>query len=73
MLIEHLCLRCSGCSALDRHRRVTLRRRVEGLIALYGMYAARRGAQISDAVPALLVRPARSFEAFVTEYARVFR
>ncbi|MDB4872976.1 MAG: hypothetical protein JWL97_3980 [Gemmatimonadales bacterium] len=47
--------------------------RVDGLIELYGFYAAGYATATSDAVPVLSGRPARSFADFVAAHAGVFR
>ncbi|MEU1625053.1 SDR family oxidoreductase [Streptomyces sp. NPDC020096] len=44
-----------------------------GLVELYGMYAAGEAAAVTDAVPRLLGRPARSLGAFLTEHASALR
>jgi uncharacterized protein YbjT (DUF2867 family) len=47
--------------------------RADGLIELYGMYAAGDAAAVSDDVPRLLGRPARSLHEFLTEHAAALR
>ncbi|MDT5024449.1 MAG: hypothetical protein QOE61_875, partial [Micromonosporaceae bacterium] len=47
--------------------------RVDGLIEMYGFYAAGYATATSDAVPVLSGRPVRSFADFVAAHAGVFR
>ncbi|MDH6130717.1 uncharacterized protein YbjT (DUF2867 family) [Kitasatospora sp. MAA4] len=47
--------------------------RVDGLIELYGLYAAGHASKVSDAVPVLLGRPARTFAEFAAANGAVFR
>ncbi|HZE37782.1 MAG TPA: NAD(P)H-binding protein [Stackebrandtia sp.] len=47
--------------------------RVDGLVELYGMYASGFAARVSDTVPTLLRRPARSFDEFLAAHPGVFR
>ncbi|MGW0878986.1 NAD(P)H-binding protein [Streptomyces sp. NPDC002671] len=47
--------------------------RAEGMVELYGLYAAGRAAAVSPDVEKLTGRPARSFAEFATEFAAGFR
>ncbi|MCX3061112.1 NAD(P)H-binding protein [Streptomyces beihaiensis] len=47
--------------------------RAEGLVELYGLYAAGGAAAVTSDVEKLTGRPARSFDAFTDEYAGVLR
>lgn len=46
--------------------------RAEGMVELYGLYAAGRAAAVSSDVEKLTGRPARSFAEFVAEHAQLF-
>ncbi|AJT69009.1 hypothetical protein T261_7411 [Streptomyces lydicus] len=47
--------------------------RASGLVELYGMYAAGEAATVTEEIPRLLGRPARSLTAFLTEHAPALR
>ncbi|MFJ9850645.1 SDR family oxidoreductase [Streptomyces sp. NPDC101150] len=47
--------------------------RASGLVELHGMYAAGEAAAVTDGIPRLLGRPARSLTALLTEHAAALR